>query len=159
MKYAKNQLQPKSFKKRNFNNYVFKRLKFGDCGVIFSKNYRIENIYLFDLKKKFKFFLVQQKKGLNKKLWIFIKKNYPISKKSKNSRMGKGKGKYIRLCTQVFKNSTFLEFLNINPILLKKILSFFSKKNFFIFNYIFKYNTDIFWKKNKINYYKEYKRF
>lgn len=144
MKYLKNQLKLKSFKKRNFNNYNFKSLKFGDYGLTFSKNYRIENIHLFDLKKKFKFFLVQQKKGLNKKLWIFIKKNYPISKKSKNSRMGKGKGKFIRLCTLVFKNSTFLEFLNINPIILRKILFFFKKKNYFDFNLVSKHSQNVY---------------
>lgn len=159
MKYSKNSTQPKSFKKRSPNGYSTRYLKYGNSGVFFLKSYRIENIYLFDLKKKFKFFLVKQKKGLNKKLWISIKRNYPISKKSKNSRMGKGVGKFLRLCTRVKKNSMFLEFLNMNPIILKKILNYFSKKNSIYFSFVYKNNSDIFWKKKTITYFKEYNRF
>jgi ribosomal protein L16/L10AE len=159
MKYSKNPSQLKSFKKRTNNGYMFRYLRYGNTGVFFSKNNRIENIYLFDLKKKFKFFLVKQKKGFNKRLWIFIQRNYPISKKSKNSRMGKGVGKFLRLCTRVKKNSTFLEFLNINPVILKKVLHYFSKKTNIHFNFIYKNNNNVFWKKKQITYFKEYNRF
>lgn len=144
MKYSKNSTQPKSFKKRSPNGYSTRFLKYGNSGVFFFKNYRIENSYLFDLKKKFKFFLVKQKKGLNNKLWISIIRNHPISKKSKNSRMGKGAGKFLRLCTRVKKNSMFLEFLNMNPLILKKILNYFSKKNNIYFSFIHKNTPRIF---------------
>lgn len=138
MKYSKNLSQARSFKKRYPSGYKLKNLKYGTSGVFFNKNYRVENIYLFDLKKKFKFFLTKYKKGLNKQLWIFIKRNYPISKKPKNSRMGKGKGKFVRLCTLVPKNFTFLEFLNMNPIILKKIMTYFSNKNNMKFSFLYK---------------------
>jgi hypothetical protein len=36
--------------------------------IFFSKNYSVENVYLFDLKKKFKFFLTKYKKNLNKNI-------------------------------------------------------------------------------------------
>jgi hypothetical protein len=144
MKFSKNLTQVKSFKKRYKCGYKCRKLIYGNIGIFFSKNYSVENVYLFDLKKKFKFFLTKYKKNLNKNIWIFIKKNYPISKKAKNSRMGKGKGKFIRLTTRVLKNSNFLEFLNINPIILKKIMNYCSVKNNFKFSYLFRNNNQSF---------------
>jgi hypothetical protein len=52
--------------------------------------------------------------------------------------MGKGKGKFVRLCTRVPKNFTFLEFLNMNPIVLKKIINYFSIKNNIKFSFLSK---------------------
>lgn len=159
MKFSKNLSQVKSFKKRHITGYHYKKLKYGNSGIFFKKNYRIENIYLFDIKKKFKFFITKYKKGFNKQLWIFINRNYPISKKPKNSRMGKGKGKFVRLCSQVPKNFIFLEFLNMNPIILKKIINYFSIKNNIKFSFLHKNINNVVWKKKNINYFKEYRRF
>jgi hypothetical protein len=68
MKFSKNLSQARSFKKRYITGYRYKTLKYGNSGIFFKKNYRIENIYLFDIKKKFKFFLTKYKKGLNHQL-------------------------------------------------------------------------------------------
>ena len=57
MKCSKNFLKLKSFKKRYKLNYNYKLLSYGSTGVYFLKNSIIENIYLFDLKRKFKVFL------------------------------------------------------------------------------------------------------
>ena len=158
MKYAKNSPKFVSFKKRYLRGYQYKFLRYGNLGIFFIKSYRIENMHLFDLKKKFKFFLNKSKKDLNNQLWIFINKNYPVSKKPKNSRMGKGKGKFIRLCTILPKNYIFLEFLNINILLLKKIMNYFSLKNNFKISYVQKNNSVIFFKHKNISFFKKYKR-
>jgi ribosomal protein L16/L10AE len=158
MKYSKNTAQFKSFKKRYLTGYTYKSLKYGNLGIYFNQSYRVENMHLFDLKRKFKFFLTKSKKGLNNQLWIFITRNYPISKKPKNSRMGKGKGKFVRLCTRVPKNFVFLEFLNINIILLKKIVHYFSLKNNFKISYLQKNTKSLFFKSKNITFYNKYKR-
>ena len=68
MKYSKNTPQFKSFKKRYQTKYKFKQLRYGDLGLYFVNSYRIENMHLFDLKRKFKFFLKKTKKSLNHQL-------------------------------------------------------------------------------------------
>ena len=72
-------------------------------------------------------------------------KNYPITKKSKNARMGKGKGSLVRYCSRVLQNHNIFEFSGFNlieVIFLKKIFkkkvsiptniigSFFLKKSY-----------------------------
>ena len=72
--------------------------------------------------------------------------------------MGKGKGKFVRLCTRVPKNFVFLEFLNINIVLLKKIVSYFSLKNNFKISYLQKNTKDLFFKNKNITFYNKYRR-
>ena len=53
-------------------------------------------------------------------------KNYPLTKKSKNARMGKGKGALSRYCSRVFQNQNIFEFSGFNfknVIRLKKIFN------------------------------------
>ena len=73
--------------------------------------------------------------------------------------MGKGKGKFIRLCTRVSKNFIFLEFLNLNFLILKKIINQFSSKNNLKVSYIFKNKSNFFFKNKNIIFFKKYKRF
>ena len=77
------------------------------------------------LKKKIKSFTKKNKKV---KIWFFLEKNFPISRKDKNSRMGKGKGPFIRMVFRVKKKKILLEFKNVNIIFLKKVIIFFKKK-------------------------------
>jgi len=72
--------------------------------------------------------------------------------------MGKGKGKFVRLCTRVSKNFVFLEFLNINLVLLKKIIYYFSLKNNFKISYLQKNAKTLFFKNKNITFYNKYKR-
>ena len=76
------------------------KLHFGTVGFYFSKENRIELIYIKNMRKLIKRLGFPKKVSLvkyfKKKLFFFLKKNFPLSKKSKNSRMGKGKGKFLR---------------------------------------------------------------
>lgn len=73
--------------------------------------------------------------------------------------MGKGKGSYLRLCCRVKKNTIFMEFLNLNIVILKKIMFFFKKKNNLNLKIIKKDNFNIIFKKKNICYYNVYKQF
>ena len=132
MKLKDKNKKPTSFKKRYKESFKFSKLHFGDSGMFFCKNYRLEDIYFFELKRKIKY-IFKYKKNLKtkKKFWVFLNKNSPISKKSKNARMGKGKGLFVRLCYRLRKNSVFFEFKNVNKIILNKIRKYISKKFFF----------------------------
>ena len=159
MKFDKKSFKAVSFKKRYKTGYDFSKLKYGSIGLKFLKNYNIEYIYLFELKKKLKFFLNLRKKILNKNLWIFLQGNTPISKKSKNSRMGKGKGSLLRMSCRVKKNTIFMEFLNLNYIILQKIVLHFRIKNNLNVQILKKDDFNIFFKKKNLCYYKIYKQF
>lgn len=100
------------FKKRfrETNNLIV--LGFGTHCIFFSRGTRIELIYLVMLRKLLK---KMKRYHRNKditfqKTWFWLKKNYPISKKSKNSRMGKGKGKFVRWASRIRPNYILLEF-------------------------------------------------
>jgi len=88
----------KKFKKRgNLNKKDIRVLKFGQIGFFFKKEYRFEFVYLSFLKRLFKKLSILKKKmKYFSKIWIFLTKNYPVSIKSKNARMGKGKGSFLR---------------------------------------------------------------
>lgn len=159
MKFDKKSFKPVSFKKRYRTGYDYSKLKYGNVGLKFLKEYNIEYIYLFELKRKLKFFLTLRKKIFNNNLWIFLQGNSPVSKKSKNSRMGKGKGSFLRLSCRVKKNMIFMEFLNLNFIILNKITLFFKKKNNLKVRIIKKDNFNIIFKKKNICYYNVYKQF
>ena len=159
MKFNKKAIKPVSFKKRSYNGYKFDKLKYGNIGLKIIKNYDLEYIYMFELRKKLKFFLTLRKKILNKKLWINLIGNYPISKKSKNSRMGKGKGSFLRLACKLKKNTIFMEFLNLNFIILKKIIYLFNKKNNMSLKIIKNGDIDVFFKKKNISYYNIYNQY
>jgi ribosomal protein L16/L10AE len=63
------------------------------------------------------------------KIWIFLKPNYPISKKSKNSRMGKGVGSFIRWVVKLNQGFIFIRTRNFNWKSLKKLQTL-VKRNF-----------------------------
>lgn len=134
-----------SFKKRYKIGYKFPNLIFGTFSLTLCKSYNLEYIYLYNFKKSLKKYY-RFKKSISKKVWLFIHKNYPITKKSKNARMGKGKGSLSRFCTRVVQNHNILEFSGFNLkdiILLNKI---FKKK----INIPTKINSNFFLNKNYI---------
>jgi hypothetical protein len=73
--------------------------------------------------------------------------------------MGKGKGSFLRLSCRIKKNTIFMEFLNLNIIVLKKIMMFFKKKNNLSLQLVQKDNFNVIFKKKNICYYKIYKQF
>lgn len=155
-----NNPQPTSYKKRYLTGYSNSKLRFGNVGLRFEKNYTVEKLHIVSLKKKFKFFLKKKKdKNITTKAWFFLLENHPIFKKGKNARMGKGKGIYQRISFRVKKNQIFLEFFNINPLFLHKISNFFIK-NSFIKNTVVNANKYFLNQNNtNVSFYKLYNRY
>lgn len=118
----KNNLYNKKFKKR----YLIKNKKkinlvFGSSGVFFKKSIRLEFIYLVFFKKYIKLLRFLKLKSLKtSKFWFFLTKNYPISTKAKNARMGKGKGTILRLSTRLPSFFCFFEFTHFDYLKFKK---------------------------------------
>jgi hypothetical protein len=73
--------------------------------------------------------------------------------------MGKGKGSFLRLSCRVKKNMIFMEFLNLNFIILNKITLLFKKKINLKVKIIKKDDFNIVFKKKNICYYNVYKQF
>jgi hypothetical protein len=73
--------------------------------------------------------------------------------------MGKGKGSFLRLSCRIKKNMIFMEFLNLNYIILNKITNYFKKKNNLNIKVIKKDNFNIVFKKKNICYFNVYKQF
>jgi ribosomal protein L16/L10AE len=86
--------------------------------LILNKKLLFEGVYYVFLRKLLRKNL---KKNNTCKIWVFLKPNYPISKKSKNSRMGKGVGSFLRWATQLNPNFVLLKTYNLNHIRLIKI--------------------------------------
>jgi ribosomal protein L16/L10AE len=92
------------------------KFKFGEYAFVSSKETKIELNQLTFLKKIIKKVVKRKRKKKNRKkkgqmmvqgksnrkkwkafkIWFFLLPNYVFSKKSKNSRMGKGKGSFLR---------------------------------------------------------------
>lgn len=147
-------LQKNRFKKKT----VKKNLKFGDYGLLIIKGGRIELIQLFFLKKLLKkVFLRKKKFNMSKyrKLWFFIVPNHILQKKSKNSRMGKGKGMFERNVIRVQNNKFLMEFTGINILKIKNLLKKIEKKiSIKLMIYTKKqYFYSLWTKKNKYNFY------
>lgn len=143
MKFGLKNVETTSFKKRYPVGYRYLDIKFGDAAFTFCKSYNIEYIYIYNYRRSLKKFY-KFKKNTKKKLWLFLHKNYPLTKKSKNSRMGKGKGGLSRYCSRILKNHNIFEFAGFNfyeLVFLKKI---FKKK----INIPIKILSNFFFKKN-----------
>jgi ribosomal protein L16/L10AE len=84
-------------KKRRILKSVYPDVSFGDCGIILKSSVRFEFSYFFYMRKFIKK-VIKRRKGFTKfkKVWVFVRPNQILTKKAKNARMGKGKGKAIR---------------------------------------------------------------
>ena len=117
-----------SFKNRNKRKIKKTKLTYGNSGFIVLKTVQFEYAYFYLIRKFLKyFFKFKYSLGSYFKIWVFLKANFPVSKKSKNSRMGKGKGAFIRWMIKVNQGSTLLEFKNLNNIRLKKLNNYWNK--------------------------------
>lgn len=123
---VKNQ-ETTSFKKRYSLSYKTHKLLFGEFAFSLLKSYNIEYIYIYNFKKKLKKFFFF-KKSKYKRVWLFLHKNYPLTKKSKNARMGKGKGSVARYCSRILKNHNIFEFTGFNMYELISLKRVFLKK-------------------------------
>jgi hypothetical protein len=99
--------------------------------IFFLKSSNVELRYLSILKKLLKKIRHGTTKSIRRKttrLFLSIAKNYIYTKKSKNSRMGKGKGRVSRLVIRVSKFKPFIYFSGHYSVSLSKITTSFSKK-------------------------------
>lgn len=93
--------------------------------VYFLKYLKIELIYISIFKKILK--TLFKKSILKKNYWVYWGSFYPLTKKSKNSRMGKGKGlllRWVYLCPYYF---CFGKFNVFSVFRLKLVFNKFSK--------------------------------
>ena len=118
----------KSFKKRYSLGYKTPHEPvFGDFSSTSNKSYNLEYIYMFNFKRSLKRYY-NFKKSKDKKVWVFLHKNYPLTKKSKNARMGKGKGSFVRYCSRILQNHNLFEFKGFRFVDIFKIKKIFKKK-------------------------------
>lgn len=117
-----------SFKNRNRFKKVKVKLNYGNIGIAVLKNVQFEFIY-FNIIKKFLKYFFKFKYSTNNyfKIWVILKANFPISRKSKNSRMGKGKGAFSRWIIKLNHGATIMEFKNVNFLRVKKLNIYWSK--------------------------------
>lgn len=123
----KNKIQKKisvSQKFRFFYPMTFKPLlTIGNSGFFFFNNIRFEFVYLKLFRRRFRITLKRGKAfAFNRKVWLNLRANYPISKKYKNARMGKGKGSFARWSIKLKPMLCFMEFFGFHPLLLRRIL-------------------------------------
>lgn len=130
-------LKKSKFKKRWVRGILLPQLRWGTEGFFLEKQYNFELIYFAFLKRTLKKkYIAKRKFRKSRRLWFFLKKNSPISKKSKNARMGKGKGSNLRWVIRFKKNFIFAEAQNLNFFLLRKVCFFVEKKIKMKLNYI-----------------------
>jgi ribosomal protein L16/L10AE len=89
-----------SLKKRFFKYNKIPKLKFGTVGIYCLHSFRFEYRYCLFFRKFFKRHIRRRKRKIKtqhrRRTWLFIRPNYSLSHKSKNARMGKGKGNFKR---------------------------------------------------------------
>jgi len=103
-------------------NRFFKKPKaikftFGDSSIINLKEGRLELIQINSTKKFLKKLIKKKKNKLSfirEKIWYFGRINFFLQRKSKNSRMGKGKGAMERKVIRLQKNFVLFEFKGVN---------------------------------------------
>lgn len=135
--FSKSLVDVKLHKNRRFLGTSNKKIKFGDYAFLVKKESKMELVQLSFIKKMFKKLIEKKKKKSknikkyfqkNYKIWVNLLPNYVISRKSKNSRMGKGKGAFIRWVVRLKQNHILSEFKGISVYRLKKVLIKFNKK-------------------------------
>lgn len=130
-KNQQNQINRLLLKGRRPQGFTHIRYCYEGVYLFFHKNYRIEFKYITMLKK---FLKKLRRRGLKKqkslvyRLYVSLTQNYLLSKKSKNSRMGKGKGSFIREAIKVKKFRPFIYSTGYKPQTLRKLAKRFTDK-------------------------------
>ena len=109
-------------KNRFTQKVIFKKLKFGSRGIYFLNEGQMEIKQIFMTRRIMRKIRKRRKKRKSKQkplkqrknVWFFLFPNFILSKKSKNSRMGKGKGSIKRWVIRIKPGTVFLEFKNIS---------------------------------------------
>lgn len=99
------------FKQRKFHNVVFKKLLKSKFNAIYTvKYFKLEFVYIRLFKKLFRRkFIKATTRFFKPKFWLKITPNYLLTQKSKNSRMGAGVGKFIRLVNYTKPGKTIIK--------------------------------------------------
>jgi ribosomal protein L16/L10AE len=94
----------------------------GSAAFFFYHQIQLEFVYLKLVKRRLR--LMLKKRGnrvRSRKVWVNLKANFPISKKSKNSRMGKGNGLLLRWVVRLKPFAVFMSFLGFSAYILIKL--------------------------------------
>lgn len=111
-----------SFKKRNLLKIKKLNFFYGDISFTNFKKIQFEYIYFYCIKKFLKYlYKYKYSSSTSGKCWVFLKGNFPITKKGKNARMGKGKGKFVRWGINLNHGHTIMEFKNVHESRLLKL--------------------------------------
>ncbi len=123
MRYKKlGLLEQSSYKKRYFDGTQRLKNSFGNIGICTYKNCRFEYAYFNVIRRFLKSFLrIKYSKYQLTWIWVFLKGNFPIRRKSKNSRMGKGIGAFLRWAIRIPRGYNIIEFKGISVVRIKKL--------------------------------------
>ena len=78
------------------------------------------------IKRSFRVRRKSRHKFYKKTAWVFLKPNFPISRKSKNSRMGKGIGSFTRWSMRLRSNHLILKVKRLSPQRVKTLTNWLS---------------------------------
>jgi len=118
-----------SFKKRKkFNNINYLSSINNSNSILVSKHILFYYIY-YKLIRKYLKILFGKSYMLKKyiKVWVNLLTNFPISNKSKNSRMGKGKGSLVTWSCRLLTGFKLFTFLGVSKTNLFLILYYLNK--------------------------------
>ncbi len=89
------------------------------------KNCRIDLVSIRLFKKLFRRKFIKGKTRFFKpKYWLILPPNFLLTQKSKNSRMGAGVGKFVRLTNITYAGKSFIKTWFYTPIFLKTMLKY-----------------------------------
>lgn len=159
----KNKQVERTFQKNRFFSVPKKiNFKLGDSLIISLKEARIELLHIGKMKRLLRKLLTKRMSGwysIREKIWYYGKTYFYLQKKSKNSRMGKGKGTADRKVLRIKKNFVLFECKGMSLYKLKWFVNKINKKLNFKFSFFFKkliLKTNWFNKKTYSFYYKKY---
>ena len=94
--------------------------KFGDSAYYFDNNFRLDLVHVRLFRRVVRR-CCRKQRSANKvrHTWLCLKPGFPLSKKSKNSRMGKGHGMFFRWAFKVYPYRVFMAFWGFNYHTLK----------------------------------------
>jgi ribosomal protein L16/L10AE len=100
------------YKKRTARTFHrLPRLSLGDCGFFYYHEFRFELIYLKMIRRRIKRLVRNAKRdSVFRQVWLNLRANYPLVKKPKNARMGKGKGNFFRWAVRLAPSRIVIEF-------------------------------------------------
>lgn len=131
----RNYRQPRSFQRRTMAKSL-NYLKISDqqlTALFFIHALRFYYIYFRLLRRRLRLlFKRKQGRGKNRRFWINMQVNFPLTKKSKNSRMGHGAGAFVRWVCHTKPYWTFIATQGaswyLSQLLVKKLKHWFWSK-------------------------------